>query len=79
MSPEIALGRMSEAEGILVDRDYKVSSEIVLALAKSHPISVYDGEYVSLAKALSVPLITTDRKILREFKTIATTPEEFIR
>ena len=71
MSPEIALGSMSEAEGILGDRDYEVSSEIVLALTKNHSISAYDAEYVSLAKALSVPLNTTDRKILREFKNIA--------
>lgn len=74
MSPEIALGSMSEAEGILGDRDYEVSSEIVLALTKNHSISAYDAEYVSLAKALSVPLNTTDRKILREFKNIAAPP-----
>lgn len=79
MSPEIALARMSEAEGMLGDRDYEVSSEMVLALTKSHPISAYDAEYVSLAKALSVPLVTTDGKILKEFGGIAISPEDFVR
>lgn len=79
MSPEIALARMSEAEGMLGDRDYEVSSEMVLALTKSHPISAYDAEYVSLAKALSVPLVTTDGEILKEFGGIAISPEDFVR
>jgi predicted nucleic acid-binding protein len=76
---DIASECMREAETIMGNRDYKVNSEMVLDLTKRHPISAYDAEYVNLAKALSVPLVTTDRKILREFKTIATTPEEFIR
>ena len=52
---------------------------MVLALTKSHPISAYDAEYVSLAKALSVPLVTTDGKILKEFGGIAISPEDFVR
>lgn len=79
MSPEIALDRMNEAESILSEWEYEVDTEMVLDLTKRHPISAYDAEYVSLAKSLDVPLVTTDKKILREFKTIATTPEEFVR
>jgi predicted nucleic acid-binding protein len=74
----IALECMHKAEKIMGDRDYKVETEMVLNLTKCHPISTYDAEYVSLAKSLNVPLVTTDKKILREFKTIATTPEEFV-
>ena len=79
MSPEFALDRMNEAESILSEWEYEVDTEMVLDLTKRHPISAYDAEYVSLAKSIDVPLVTTDKKILREFKTIATTPEEFVR
>jgi len=35
------------------------------------PLSSYDCEFVSLAKEAGLPLITEDKKILREFPEIA--------
>jgi len=77
---DVALDCMKEAEGILGDRDYEVTSEMVLALTERHPVSAYDAEYVSLAMDLGgVSLVTDDEKILKEFEGIAISPEDFVR
>ena len=69
---------MKEAEGILGDRDYEVTSEMVLSLTERHPVSAYDAEYVSLAVDLGVSLMTDDEKILKEFEGIAISSEDFV-
>ena len=76
---DVALDCMKEAEGILGDRDYEVTSEMVLALTERHPVSAYDAEYVSLAMDLGVSLVTVDEKILKKFEGIAISPEDFVR
>lgn len=76
---EVAMECMNKAESLMGERAYEVNSGMVLSLTSQHPISAYDAEYVSLAKSLRVPLVTTDKKILREFKNTATTPEKFVR
>ena len=75
---DVALDCMKEAEGILGDRDYEVTSEMVLALTERHPVSAYDAEYVSLAVDLGVSLMTDDEKILKEFEGIAISSEDFV-
>ena len=45
---DVALDCMKEAEGILGDRDYEVTSEMVFALTERHPVSSSDAEYVCL-------------------------------
>ena len=75
---DVALDCMKEAEGILGDRDYEVTSEMVLALTERHPVSAYDAEYVSLAVDLGVSLVTDDEKILKEFEGIAISSEDFV-
>lgn len=60
-----------QAEALLSDREYEVSSIDVLGLASDSGCSAYDCEFVALAKRLSVPLVTLDRKILAAFPSIA--------
>jgi predicted nucleic acid-binding protein len=40
--------------------------------------SAYDCEFVALARAQRVPLLTTDRQLLREFPNVAISVERFI-
>jgi len=64
---------IQQAEKLLTDHEYEISSAHIMQLVKSSQCSAYDCEFVALAKYLDVPLITADKKILREFPEIANT------
>jgi len=49
-----------------------------MQLVKSSQCSAYDCEFIALAQYLDVPLITADKKILREFSKIAQTAESYL-
>ena len=72
-----ALTMIDEAERWLTGREYSVLSRQVLTLASRSGCSAYDCEFVALAQDLEVPLVTTDRQILKAFPTIATSPSAF--
>jgi len=74
----IALQIMDEAERQLSGKEYSISSINVLTLVNKSGCSAYDCEFVALAKDLGVPLVTTDKKILSGFPTIAITAEQFV-
>lgn len=59
------------AEDLMSAREFAVDSDPVLDLAASSSCSAYDCEFVALARALDLPLVTTDREILREFPRVA--------
>lgn len=61
----------SEAEALLADAEYEVPSLDVLKLVQESECSAYDCEFVSLARRLNAKLVTADKKILKEFPTIA--------
>ena len=67
------------AEEHLKDKEFEVNSESVLSLSISSDCTTYDCEFVALAKELGIPLLTFDKKIIREFPDIAVHPEEFLR
>ncbi len=69
----------AEAEGHLAAREYAVATRDVLRKIGASRCSAYDCEFVVLAEALGVPLVTTDRQVLASFPTVAQTPEERIR
>ena len=48
-----------------------VPSQLVLTLGERTSCSAYDCEYAALALTLGCPLITTDKKILQSFPTLA--------
>ncbi len=65
------------ATALLGGQEFAVPGERVLALIAVSTCSAYDCEYVALAEALAVPLVTSDRQVLREFPDIAVSPKEF--
>ncbi len=61
--------------------EHLVASESVfaLALARASHCSAYDCEFVALAEALSVPLVTEDKLIMKAFPTRAFTMKDFLK
>lgn len=74
-----AIAMQAQAESQFVDNEYAVSSIDILTLAHVTGCSAYDCEFVTLAKALGVNLITTDRKLIQTFPGIATSPGDYGR
>jgi predicted nucleic acid-binding protein len=62
-----AVELQTNAEALLAGREYTVSSGDILALAATSGRSAYDCEFVALAQALGVPLVTSDRRLLASF------------
>lgn len=59
------------AEDLLDGREFAVDTAVVLDLAFTSGCSAHDCEFVALAQALGVPLVTTDKQVLRAFPRIA--------
>ena len=57
-----ALVLQDEAEALMTDQKFTVTSLQVLTLTDSSTCSAYDCEFVALAKQLSVKLVTQDKK-----------------
>jgi predicted nucleic acid-binding protein len=73
-----AVALLTQADQILGGREGDVDSRQILELASRSACTTYDCEYVALAIALGVPLVTTDRAVLKAFPECATTPAEFL-
>src|ERR1051326_4027919 len=58
---------VKQAESFLTDSEYDVSSEQIFPFLENSVCSAYDCEFIALAKALNVPLITQDKKLLQSF------------
>jgi len=70
---------MRKAEASFERSEFAVSSDAVLQLAARSNCTAYDCEFVVLAHAQGVHLITADRKILREFPEVAISLDKFVR
>ncbi len=70
---------MAAAGQLLKNHEYEVDSENVLRLADISKCSAYDCEFVALAKRFNIPLVTADKKLLREFPDTAVSLEQFSR
>ena len=66
-----------KAELLVQGREYAVASAPVLALSAESRCSAYDYDFVALAQDLGVPLVTSDRVILKEFPSIAFSLDAF--
>jgi predicted nucleic acid-binding protein len=62
---------LEQAEELLGDHEYEVPSADIMQLVNQSECSAYDCEFVALARYFDVPLVTADKKLLREFPTIA--------
>jgi predicted nucleic acid-binding protein len=61
------------------EREFSVSQYSVLELANESKCTAYDAEYVALAEEFNIPLITYDKKILKEFPSIAISASDFLK
>ena len=73
----LALEVQSAAEELVSGREYQVESAAVLDLVAASGRSAYDCEFVALARALDVPLVTSDRQVLSSFPTTAVSLASF--
>ena len=73
-----ALVLQEEAEALMTDQEFTVTSLQVLTLADSSTCSAYDCEFVALAKQHAVKLVTQDKKILREFPNVAVSLDNYL-
>ena len=62
---------IQQAEKLLKDNEFSIPSAHIMQLVSSSNCSAYDCEFIALAQHLNAPLITEDKKILREFPNIA--------
>ncbi len=62
---------IQQAEKLLADNEFEIPSAHIMQLVISSSCSAYDCEFVALAQYLNAPLITADKKVLREFPNIA--------
>ena len=69
---------LQEAERLLSDQEYKVSSLSVMNLVLKSDCSAYDCEFVALAELKETILITQNKKILRNFPKIAFSLESYL-
>ena len=55
------------AELLVINREYQADAARVLRLVAGSRCSAYDCEFVAVAQALGVPLVTADRRLAAEF------------
>ena len=75
LSQAMRIQRM--AEELLSGREHLIDSEKILRLVEQSGCSAYDCEFVALAMELRVPLVTSDKQLLREFPKISMSPDVF--
>jgi len=68
-----------KAEASFEHCEFAVSSDTVLRLVARSNCTAYDCEFVALADAERVQLVTADRQILQEFPEIAVSLDNFVR
>jgi predicted nucleic acid-binding protein len=73
-----ALIIQEEAEALMADHEFCITSVQVLTLTDGSHCSAYDCEFVTLAKQLGVKFVTEDKKILREFPEVALSLDDFL-
>ena len=79
MGMESALVSLRMAEEAIAGREYTVDSRKVVELAAASKCLAYDCEYVALALDLGLPLVTTDKQVLRAFPKTAVALEKFAK
>jgi predicted nucleic acid-binding protein len=76
---EKALQLQETAESIMAHNEFDIPSAQILTLVNKSNCSSYDCEFVALAQHLNISLVTHDKKVLREFSSVATSVVDFIK
>jgi len=71
MTLEQAVAIQREAEALLAPGEADVDSGVVLGLAAQSGCTAYDCEFVALAKAFGISLVTMDKALLSAFSDVA--------
>lgn len=69
----------ADALEILSEKESHTDAEYVLELSVKNNVTVYDAEYVSLAKSLGIKLVTSDKELLEKFPETAISMENFAK
>jgi len=69
----------SNAARVLSGHIHACEPPAVLRMAKQSGTTAYDAYYVSLARSMSIPLVTEDRELLRKFPNTAISMDQFLR
>jgi predicted nucleic acid-binding protein len=67
------------AEAMLDRKEFTVSTSAVLQLVSRSNCSAYDCEFVALAQAEGIRLVTANRQIMQEFPEVAISLRTFVR
>lgn len=73
-----ALTILEKAESFMSSLTYDVDSAKVMHHVSNSTCSSYDCEFIALAEDINVPLITYDKKLIREFPNIALFPKDYM-
>jgi predicted nucleic acid-binding protein len=78
---ELALAAAADAveiaAGLVEGAEFQVDTRRVLRLVAASSCSAYNCEFVALAEELSVLLVTSDRRVLRDFPDVTVALERF--
>ena len=67
MSREQVVGILNAADQALAGSEHIIADELVLDVVAGSTLTAYDAEFVALASALSVPLVTAVKPSSRHF------------
>jgi predicted nucleic acid-binding protein len=73
------IGILNSADQALVAGEHIIPDDLVFDVVSRSTLTAYDAEFVALAGALSVPLVTADRAILKAFPDRALTMEAYLK
>ena len=72
------VGILNTADRALLEYEHMVPDELVLDVVATTTLTAYDAEFVALASALSAPLVTADKAVLRACADRAVSMETFL-
>jgi predicted nucleic acid-binding protein len=72
-----AVALFEKAEEVIIEPEIEVESGAILRLAHAKKLSAYDAEFLGLALALGVRIVTLDSGILKAGRDIAISPTAF--
>jgi predicted nucleic acid-binding protein len=79
LSREQIVGILGVADQALAEREHIVPDDLVLDVVASSALTAYDAEFVALATALSAPLVTSDKAVMKAVPYRALTMEAFLK